>query len=114
MNRQKILKFNKEDGLWYIDLPDYPGKKEDLRMVAGADTFLDVLDKDNENTISVIVNTKEFNEYNIKLKRLFKIYGGATYYVKSETFKGPIWLCAVTKYVFNNVLPKRLYIQTTK
>jgi len=36
------LDFYKETtGEWYIDLPDYPGPKEDLQMVLGADKMLD-------------------------------------------------------------------------
>ena len=39
--------FNKEQGTWYIYLPEFLekglGTKQNLMMVAGADTFLDIL-----------------------------------------------------------------------
>ena len=109
---QQELKFNKEDSLWYIDIPEWKGTKGELLMVAGADILLDVLDTDNDNTVTVTVDTVDFDNSNIKLSRLIKCFGGASYMAKSEEFNRPIWLCAVTKYVFNNTLPKRIYIKT--
>jgi hypothetical protein len=38
--------FLKEDDQWFIDLPEYianGGSKADLRMIAGADTMLDIM-----------------------------------------------------------------------
>ena len=41
------LSFNKEDGIWYANIPEFLeqglGNKADLMMVDGADTFLDFL-----------------------------------------------------------------------
>ena len=39
----KNYTFNKENGSWYIDLPNWEGTKAELQMVAGADTLLDKL-----------------------------------------------------------------------
>jgi hypothetical protein len=107
----ETLKFNKEGKLWYIDLPEWTGHKSDLLMVAGADTFLDVLDSKNENTVSLEVSQSKFEGSNIKLTKLLPVYGGATYFVKSKVFKSVIWLCKVTKFVFDGKLPKTLYVQ---
>lgn len=41
----KELTFVKEDKLWYVSLPDYPGYKEDLLMVAGADDLLEFINQ---------------------------------------------------------------------
>ena len=45
-------RFYKENGIWYIDLPEFIeqglGTKANLMMVDGADTFLDFL-SDNGN-----------------------------------------------------------------
>ena len=40
---KNAYRFNKEDGKWYIDLPDWTGTKGELQMVGGADTLLDHL-----------------------------------------------------------------------
>lgn len=37
------LTFVKDDGTWYIDLPNWPWKRENLAMVCGADKMLDLL-----------------------------------------------------------------------
>ena len=37
------LTFVKDDGTWYIDLPEWPWKRENLAMVCGADKMLDLL-----------------------------------------------------------------------
>ena len=39
----KNYTFNKEQGCWYIDLPNWEGTKGELQMVGGADTLLDRL-----------------------------------------------------------------------
>jgi len=37
------LTFVKDDGTWYIDLPEWPWRRENLAMVCGADKMLDLL-----------------------------------------------------------------------
>lgn len=110
----KKLKFNREDNNWYIDLPDWTGTKGELQMVAGADLFLDKLDEDFEDTVEVLADVKEFDGWDIRLKKSFNSFGGAIYTVKGAEFGLPIWLCAVTKYVFDNTLPKLIYIKLEK
>tara|TARA_B100000768_G_scaffold36890_1_gene35558 strand:+ start:872 stop:1204 length:333 start_codon:yes stop_codon:yes gene_type:complete len=108
---EQNLKFNKEGKLWYIDLPQWTGFKAELEMVAGADKLLDALDVNKENTIKLLVSTKPLPRSNITLSKLVNCFGGATYMVKSTGFNRPIWICAVTKYVFGGLLPKRIYIK---
>jgi hypothetical protein len=39
----KTFKFEKEkDNRWYIILPEWTGEKEELEMVCGADSMLDI------------------------------------------------------------------------
>lgn len=94
------LQFDKEDNKWYINLPDYPGDKADLQMVLGADTLLDIL---SSNADSVLLNVSLTDN---TLERLTKIRdmnvdegGGAMYF--SNTHKFDLWLCDVTKFVFD-------------
>lgn len=97
-----ILNFKKEDG-WYIVLPDYPGPKEDLQMVYGADTMLDIL-SGHRDQVSISTQVVPWNKPIYKLRKLiipevFNV-GGEWY---SLFFRGnvyAVWLCDVTKYVF--------------
>jgi len=109
---EQNLKFNKEADRWYIDLPDWTGTKGELEMVAGADTLLDVLDLDKDNVVNLTVSTERFQGASIKLSKLLNCFGGATYLTRSSNFNKPVWLCAVTKYVFDGQLPKRIYVKT--
>lgn len=43
------LSFVKDDGVWYIDLPNWPWKRGNLAMVCGADMMLDLLSATPEN-----------------------------------------------------------------
>lgn len=56
----KRLDFYKDSTGWFIDLPDYPGEKWDLQMVAGADKMLDVLSKGSDLVTIVSVFVKYF------------------------------------------------------
>lgn len=67
----KTLLFNKENGTWYIDLPDFLemglGTKSDLMMVDGADTFLDKLSK-NSNAVKVFVSLHKYDGFEARNK----------------------------------------------
>lgn len=109
------LEFEKDlDGGWYIVLPDWPGDRSALAMVAGADKLLDRYNYDGTNRVQLVVKTSplpvSFTTVG-KLKKLFNVGGGATYFVRSERYTGPIWLCEVTKFVFGGKLPKRIYFK---
>lgn len=43
------LTFVKDDDTWYIDLPNWPWKRENLAMVCGADIVLDLLANSPQN-----------------------------------------------------------------
>lgn len=43
------LSFVKDAGTWYIDLPNWPWKRDNLAMVCGADKMLDLLAATPEN-----------------------------------------------------------------
>jgi len=43
------LSFVKDDDTWYIDLPNWPWRRENLAMVCGADKMLDLLANSPEN-----------------------------------------------------------------
>lgn len=125
-------KFYREEGRrWYIDLPEYieaGGFKGSLAMVAGADTFLDILledDPSNEVILQLELDKQNNPEFNILSKddrgkiRKFVLgvtFGGADYTLieyKGETINHKMWLCDVTKYVFG-YFPDEIYFKKVK
>ena len=134
----KVTKrFYKENGMWYIDLPEYLeaglGTKNNLLMVAGADTLLDIL-SDNGTETTIEFGDEPFIEHNVQLnliemgkdQTLLDAVGHApvdygAYYTGYNTqwlgydFKiSSVWLCPVTEYVFNGGYPKNIYLRVVK
>lgn len=110
-----IIKFNhEEDGLWYVDFPNWPFDHHNLLMVAGADELCAFLSEDNVSSyISVIpASKKEEHEGYAELTRVnSSLTGGATYEVKNlPGFNRDIWLCPVTLFVLGEY-PKYMYIK---
>jgi hypothetical protein len=124
-------KFNKEDGMWYIDLPEFLeaglGTKANLLMVAGADTFLDLL-SNNTHKVSLVFSTTDFPYSLCKLNKLHlgmdkeyldkighaPVDYGAYYDVvemNKEPFQHKLWLCPVTEYVFGGNYPDEIYVK---
>lgn len=102
----KNLKFKKEkSGSWYIVLPEWKGTKAELKMVQGADTLLDTL-SNGSKIVEVEVSLKKEKKFNKLVKFMnTPIAGGALYFAGFKT----IWLCDVTKFVFDGHLPRRIY-----
>lgn len=108
--REYTLNFKEEDDKWYIDIP-WPGKKDNLEMVFGADRLLSYLGK-GKVSISVVPSKKDkqLDGY-FKLSRLaYKWTNGAFYKVEGIPFKEEIWICPVTLCVLG-YYPKYLYIK---
>lgn len=123
--------FNKEQGTWYIHLPAFLekglGTKQNLMMVAGADTFLDIL-SNGGSAVDIEIETESFNGYDAHLvkesigmdKELLESIGhpvveyGAYYDVieyKNSPYNHKLWLCPVTEYVFDGLYPDDIYIK---
>ena len=126
----KTLLFNKESGIWYIDLPDFLemglGTKANLMMVDGADTFLDKLSK-NTNSVKVFVSVHRYDGFEARISMINKgmntdllvqkghapVNYGA--YYKLDVFNGAhgdhvLWLCPVTEFVFGGSYPKMIWL----
>ena len=124
-------KFYKEDGMWYIDFPEFLeaglGTKANLLMVAGADTFLDLL-SNNTHKVSLVFSTTDFPYSLCKLNKLHlgmdkeyldkighaPVDYGAYYDVvemNKEPFQHKLWLCPVTEYVFGGNYPDEIYVK---
>jgi hypothetical protein len=86
---------------WYVVLPDYKGDKENLEMVMGADTFLDIIAQ-GEKLVTMTFSTDSLSNYKYHLKLLDYEHDGANYLVISDLLTLKIWLCSVTKFVFGD------------
>ena len=130
-NVDVIKRFYKEDGMWYIDLPEFLeaglGSRANLLMVAGADTLLDKLsNKGTEITIRfgnyqfegsgyiVLYRTQiGFDKDYLEDVGHAPVESGAYYKVEAN---GPLsdhqlWLCPVTTYIFSGHYPTIIHIQ---
>lgn len=126
----KRIRFIKEVGLWYADLPEFLeqglGTKNNLLMVDGADTFLDLL-SGNVEEVTLDISETEFAGYQAKLgkiswgknQELLDVVGHepveyGAYYEASElhgmSFSHRLWLCPVTEYVFGRY-PEEIWVR---
>lgn len=113
------LKFYKEEtGRWYVDLPEWEGEKDELEMVMGADSFLEILSQ-GENEVYVTLSDTEFpNAERLRLLDLGRIesieLGSGAWYsltsYKDIPYDIEMWLCDVTKFVFGG-FPKVIYFK---
>lgn len=103
------IRFYNENGLWYADLPTYisdgVGTKEDLLMVSGADTWLDILSECG-NEISLEVRDSAFPEFDAKLLYVGDVKVPGDYIVYPNMHE--MWLCGVTTWVFG-YYPQAIY-----
>jgi len=106
----KTIRFYKEPTeRWYADVPEWTGPKEDLEMVAGADLMLEILaEEEREITIQFYTSLDEIKDETAHVLTLFEkcIDDGAEYIW--EEYNLGVWLCDVTKFVFET-FPKVIY-----
>lgn len=110
------IKFEKDMGFWYAVLPEWKGDRADLQMVAGADSWLDIL-CEGEWDVWMTISDKPFNgAEELTLIGFGLLEGpelgeGAWYLAKTYLgldFDLKMWLCDVTKFVFGD-FPKTIY-----
>ncbi len=126
----KRIRFIKEVGLWYADLPEFLerglGTKNNLLMVDGADTFLDLLSENGEE-VTLDISEVEFAGYQAKMSKIRwgknqellddvghePVEYGAYYEVSEldgKSFSHRLWLCPVTEYVFGRY-PEEMWVR---
>lgn len=104
------IKFYKKEKLWYADLPDYiaaGGTEDECEMVAGADTWLDMLAEGNDEVTLDLSETGGDEKIDFYSSDEF----GATYLVYEKdgySVNHMMWLCNVTKFVFGE-FPEIIY-----
>lgn len=116
-NMKQTRRFYKEEetGEWFIDLPEWPGEKAALQMVAGADTLLDTLSK-GEAEVKLLFSDEDLVGANdMMLYHQEPGEEGWGYYILSELgikrLPEPmsIGLCPVTRFVFDGKFPLFIY-----
>lgn len=109
VNMRKLRFYKEADGKWYVDLPEWLGEKDELEMVMGADTMLDLLSHFTDE-VTVRFSTEPFENYDYTMVLRVEEYEGATYELTRNGVTFDVWLCHVTKFVFGE-FPKTLYIK---
>ena len=109
------IKFNHEDdGLWYVDFPNWPFDHHNLLMVNGADemcAFLSVDDVTTEVLVRPSNKRLQLEGYAELVQKEHSLTGGSTYEVRNlEGFNRNIWLCPVTLFVLGKY-PKYMYVK---
>ena len=113
---KRRLKFNKEISGWFVDLPEWEGSHDDLQMVCGADTWLDILCQ-GEWYVWLTISDEPFDGANeLKLNGVDKLNGefvgsGTTYSLEKYIgipYSLDMWLCDVTLFVFGK-FPEIIY-----
>jgi len=105
-----IFTFERYQDRWFIVLPEWEGDKDDLEMVMGVDTLLDIM-SEGHYQIKVKITTEPFDEYQYHLRFVREEFEGAWYTVENKfdtVFE--CWLCAVTTFIFNE-FPKEFYFR---
>ena len=98
----KHFKFVKLSDRWFVDIP-WDGDITDLEMVAGANTFLECYQKNGIVKCAILEDSDEMCESEIiHLIQTSCDDNGSFYDVKSELYRGEIWLCPVLKHVLGD------------
>ncbi|RAJ85928.1 hypothetical protein CLV59_102635 [Chitinophaga dinghuensis] len=101
---------------WFIDIPEWTKDIEELQMVLGADTMLDVA-SGNTNECFLKLSDAPFEgaEEARLIENLQGSIGGGNYLMatfRGESVNQEMWLCEVTEYVFG-YLPSSIYVEVT-
>ena len=92
----KLVKFYKEDGRWYADVPNHT--KEENEMVSGADTFLEYVSK-GHSKVHLNLNHDAYHDHFAAFYLEKHNDAGGTYLIRSEDKqlnRKHAWLCNVT------------------
>lgn len=98
----RIIRFYKEEShRWFADIPEWEGSKDDLEMVMGADTMLDII-AEGEGEILLYFGENGNTVLNF-IRESEELGEGAYYHFREYMgihFDFRVWLCGVTCFVF--------------
>jgi len=114
------LGFVFDNGIWYVDLPEWELDRGHLMMVAGADTLLDLLSDYSRERVDVNIEVYEsasdvvleLGNADVVLELIRTDIGGlsGSYRIHSTRYDlEELWLCPVVSFVFGKI-PKYLVI----
>lgn len=113
MNR---IKFYKDDTGWYADIPTYPGPKQDLAMVLGADEILDKL-AGFRKAITIDILTDPIDAIYcltaLRVPKDVELGGGKWYTITLSGDIYALWLCDVVLFVLGEY-PKEIPFNVVK
>ena len=105
--------YHENDGIWYVDFPDWPFAHHNLAMGGGADKLCSYL-ADSRHTVRVEVITSKallpLSGNDLLTKTYSKLFYEADYDATGfEDFHRSIWICPVTLFVLGRYL-KNIYV----
>lgn len=99
-----------ENGKWYVVMDHYEGDHEDLEMVEGADTFLDLITEDDMYASILLYDDEPTIGTYSYMELLSHDVDGATYQVYDcAEYAGTVWLCNVAHLFFKGEHPETIY-----
>ncbi len=103
------IRFVKLSEKWFIDIP-WIGDVNDLQMVDGADSLLEILADGAQEFNCTVSTTMLMNRrWLVHLEKVSEDEIGANYQAISDYISTPVWLCNVTKHLFKE-FPNNFYI----
>lgn len=111
------MRFYKESGLWFADVPQWKGSKANLLMVEGADTLLDKLGDEQKRryfrraddvTLTISTSMDGMPSSTRTLKLIEKCEFDGAYYSYGFKKNEVCWLCDVTSWVIG-YFPETIY-----
>ena len=100
-----VLKFFKQDGKWYADVPNHT--LEENEMVMGSDVMLEMF-ANGATGLNITLSDDDISDSFITLKRKEHDDDGAWYTVFGTDFED-VWICNVTHDVLGEH-PENIYI----
>jgi hypothetical protein len=112
--------FKKEEGIWYIHLPEYLEQgwsKKELEMAEGAEKLLNTIANGRDRVMLRLSDAPFEGADNLELMEICDApKGGAVYLL--DTCHGKeigsfIWICDIALFVFGD-MPENIYFQSVK
>ena len=95
--------YHEDDGVWYLDFPDWPFAHHNLAMVGGADKLCSYLADGKQNIRVVNVASQHFlslSEYGLLTKTYSNLFYEADYDATDfEDFHRSVWICPDTLFI---------------
>ena len=113
-SKHDLIFYHEDDGVWYVDFPDWPFAHHNLAMVGGADKLCSYLAAGRQSIrVKVIASQHSlpFSGYGLLTKTYSNLLYGADYDATGfEDFHRSVWICPVTLFVLGRY-PNYIYVK---